>query len=814
MAKKKNKRNNTRQHVQKNFDPVLVEVTEQHQAAQSEIDIEEYMILKNAWNESEQTFDIHTMKEELKKTAEEQAIAMAESAFEAIHKERVEKSMRLQHDIDVAQKLLAELEKKEAALNEAIVQQEAKASMRAEQIISEAESKAKREAEKIVKKAHIDAERANEELTASLKKKETEILEKEAELESRIVALEADRIELERQVKLNERRRDILKEKAELYADASPEKVSELLLTISNNKAYIDSLLAEMTELQSKINQNRLLEMRMGERTAADILKENSELHRQIEILQNKCNEFTTYQLEEMKRALDSEPGLLSEIERLKREVVGYKSELIRYENAQLELEAVKAQIELIKSLNTHLKEELLACKRTLEAQSGEICPNLTRIDRQERNKDCSALVKAQAFTTSWTLPEIITHIRNYAANRQVPLYYTYEDISAFIAGLASSKISILQGLSGTGKTSLPIVFTEAISGESHIIPVESSWRDRNELLGYYNDFNKKFTAKDFTCSLYRANHSNYSNVPFFIVLDEMNLSRVEYYFADFLSVLENPDKDKWLVSLVDVSLEGLPSQITVQTLDELKQNIEDEVRQAIEKVYGDDGKLSDIEIDAKERQIVLDYFKKMAKQNAKKYGDCFEGPENLINGNTLRIPDNVWFIGTANRDESTFEITDKVYDRAQVLNFLSKARSFTASNVNKVAISFNTLKKRFDEAEAKYKKIFNYSEDNTITTIDEFLEKNFKISFGNRIGKQINTFVWVYLAAGQGCGKSDNELIAEAIDYQIANKVLRKLEHIDITRVTKFKELRDECELCGLTQCVNIIEARIEADS
>ena len=47
-GKKKNKRNNTRQHVQKNFDPVLVEVTEQHQAAQSEIDIEEYMILKNA----------------------------------------------------------------------------------------------------------------------------------------------------------------------------------------------------------------------------------------------------------------------------------------------------------------------------------------------------------------------------------------------------------------------------------------------------------------------------------------------------------------------------------------------------------------------------------------------------------------------------------------------------------------------------------------------------------------------------------------------------------------------------------------------
>ena len=111
------------------------------------------------------------------------------------------------------------------------------------------------------------------------------------------------------------------------------------------------------------------------------------------------------------------------------------------------------------------------------------------------------------------------------------------------MAGLAASRFTILQGLSGTGKTSLPKIFMEAIDGEKTVIPVESSWRDRNELLGYYNDFNRKFTAKEFTCQLYRAGMPYYNDTPFFIILDEMNLSRVEYYFADFLSVLEDKKK-------------------------------------------------------------------------------------------------------------------------------------------------------------------------------------------------------------------------------------------------------------------------------
>ena len=94
------------------------------------------------------------------------------------------------------------------------------------------------------------------------------------------------------------------------------------------------------------------------------------------------------------------------------------------------------------------------------------------------------------------------------------------------------------------------------------MIPVESSWRDRNELLGYYNDFNKKFNAKSFTIELYRSSKNRCVEVPTFIVLDEMNLARIEYYFSDFLAILQEPNHEKWLIELVSSDMRTLPMEL------------------------------------------------------------------------------------------------------------------------------------------------------------------------------------------------------------------------------------------------------------
>ena len=193
-------------------------------------------------------------------------------------------------------------------------------------------------------------------------------------------------------------------------------------------------------------------------------------------------------------------------------------------------------------------------------------------------------------------LKGLVDHVKRYAASQSKPLYYSDQDLRAFIAGLAASPLSILQGMSGTGKTSLPKIFCEAVMGEICVVPVESSWRDRNELLGYYNDFSKKFTAKEFTCDLYRAGCERYEDTIYFIVLDEMNLSRVEYYFADFLSVLEDK-KENWVIRLVDTDMRQLPTEITEEVIKAIEKDKSDEARELEEivaKLYPENNTLSD----------------------------------------------------------------------------------------------------------------------------------------------------------------------------------------------------------------------------
>ena len=102
------------------------------------------------------------------------------------------------------------------------------------------------------------------------------------------------------------------------------------------------------------------------------------------------------------------------------------------------------------------------------------------------------------------SLSELVTHFRNYAAFHH-RLYYNEQVAATFFAGLATSKILILEGISGTGKTSLPYVFGKFINNDSSIISVQPSWRDRYEMMGYFNEFTKKFNETEFLSSVYDA---------------------------------------------------------------------------------------------------------------------------------------------------------------------------------------------------------------------------------------------------------------------------------------------------------------------
>ena len=126
-----------------------------------------------------------------------------------------------------------------------------------------------------------------------------------------------------------------------------------------------------------------------------------------------------------------------------------------------------------------------------------------------------------------------------------------------------------------------------------------------------------------------------------------------------------------------------------------------------------------------------------------------------------------MWFVGTANNDDSTFAISDKVYDRAMILNLDSKSERFAAPLTGKVRISAEQFGELVANAQKEYE--ISRRNKNRLELLDKYLIEHFHITFGNRIMKQIMTYIPVYIACG------GDEL--DALDDILSKKVMRKLE-------------------------------------
>lgn len=709
--------------------------------------------------------EIETLKEELDKLEEEK---------KAIEQGKIDLE-RDRKNLKIDRKNILEKAEKEAKAKIDVVYREEKAKFEKEQKELEESISDIENQKKVFEKGK---EAFNEEMASERKKLKKERKE-----------FEEEKTDIKESF---ERRDNRLKAKEEEYNNSNPVKIAELESVISNLKDSLIRWEEEYKKLSAQKNELELTKAKIEGYSIEELQQERERLANELDELQNKFSEYTDLKLAEMKLALEDKPKYIDQINQLQSEVASKEHELSRRANVQLEYEQLKEQLGLLRSLNDHLRTELSTTKKMLESSTGDVCPALTQIDTNVDSEKENDLKKKRdnLKSQSESLNSIVNHIITYAASRAKPLFYSKEDIKAFIAGMAASPFAILQGMSGTGKTSLPRIFADAIFGEVNIVPVESSWRDRNELLGYYNDFSKKYTAKEFTCDLYKANTPNYRSVPYFIVLDEMNLSRVEYYFADFLSVLEN-DPNEWKVQLVETDMRQLPNEITPEVRDALANDDSAryvELRSIVEKLYPEKGSLDSEAIQnaqAGEKQKLLQFLEEKHFKNIHGSASLVTGPQLLEDGKTITIPENVWFIGTANKDESTFEITDKVYDRAQVMNFKNRAKGTKLDkSIEKKFIPYGTLKTLFTKAKKEFE--FDCASNSAINYIDNYLKEHFKVSFGNRILDQINKFVPVYVAASF-VSKPKNEAeenvyIYEALDYQITNKVLRKLEYIDMT--------------------------------
>ena len=164
----------------------------------------------------------------------------------------------------------------------------------------------------------------------------------------------------------------------------------------------------------------------------------------------------------------------------------------------------------------------------------------------------------APTFNNRITLEELCRTFRAYAAS-QLKLYYELDMMRYFIASLGTARIVILQGISGTGKTSLPYAFGKFVQRDTTVVSVQPSWRERTELYGYFNEFTKKYSETEFLKAIYEA---NFYRDPHLIILDEMNIARVEYYFAEMLSIMELPRQEERRVDVVTAMWDNDPCLI------------------------------------------------------------------------------------------------------------------------------------------------------------------------------------------------------------------------------------------------------------
>ena len=145
------------------------------------------------------------------------------------------------------------------------------------------------------------------------------------------------------------------------------------------------------------------------------------------------------------------------------------------------------------------------------------------------------------------TPQEIIRHAQQYMVS--IGFQYKYEEIANFYLALRAKPFVILAGISGTGKTQLPRKFASAVGMTNEqviLVPVRPDWTDGSDLLGYVG-LNDDFKPKDLTIAIMKA-HDN-PDKPYFFILDEMNLARVEHYFSDFLSVIETREKKNEIIT-------------------------------------------------------------------------------------------------------------------------------------------------------------------------------------------------------------------------------------------------------------------------
>ena len=558
--------------------------------------------------------------------------------------------------------------------------------------------------EKEIEELNKSKQTLNEAEKTLLDEKLQQLFAKEAELDEKEFQLNQEKALIERKRK----QAQLTDEEASSYKTSLKDEIEKefayQISSLENQKANLEKQIAQYDQgekqLLAKLSSFKELERQFEDATPQEVLEQLNHYKQTVNTLRSQLDEKPSEQLEEkFKELKKTYEALEQEYSNAHAELQQNKVQLTKNRMSVIELEQIQKQKQALEKHNQLLK----AAVDQLSADVDDL------VNKQQAKTAFPALLELDSKLRAKGRTEFVPSLKDFAnelqhriawdSYEQKELYYRLEDIRLFIAGLAMSRLHILQGISGTGKTSLAKAFARAVGGGVKTISVQAGWRDKGDLIGHFNAFEKKFYEQETLQALYEAQSPAYSDRPYIVLLDEMNLSRPEQYFAEFLSALELDPKDRILTLMTT----GQPN-----------------------------------------------------------------GPEKLIDGRKIKIPENLWFIGTANHDETTFEFADKTYDRAHVMELPRHKSTFHINkDLEPVTYSFDSLEEAFNAATKKHSNTVNkLIKDLDDSEFSMLLEEELNVSWGNRLERHLSRFIPVMLECGSDLGF--------ALDHMLATKVLR----------------------------------------
>lgn len=380
------------------------------------------------------------------------------------------------------------------------------------------------------------------------------------------------------------------------------------------------------------------------------------------------------------------------------------------------------------------------------DLKDGNIDFYAPKFNSLKNEQDITVSDKISRFSISETSDEsIINNFVKVVKSRKYNLTFSKQDLINFHTSVKTNLLTILSGISGTGKSKIVSAYADALGinngKQFKVISVRPFWQDDSDLLGYVDTMSNNYHPADSGLVDILLSAERNPNDLYIILLDEMNLAKIEHYFSQFLSVLEiSPDDRK--LRLYNTSLEP--------------------------RLY-----------------------------NSHQYKS------------EIKIKNNIRFVGTMNIDESTFQMSNKLLDRANIITL--NIQKFTERDLPTSGIDLNFLSKNPISME-KYQinindKKFNQNQLNFFWDLHTLVKSALPdVGIGWRTLNSIERFI-------NNVPENNDEF--DAFDYQIAQRIFPRIRGTEnmISSLIHFEKKDEKTDILG-GSIINLLDANQDLSS